>query len=148
VLVTNHVLAGAVIGRVLGRHPVGAFAAGVVSHVLMDACPHYGDDRHPAGSAEFLRLARCDGCCGLAAMALAAGAAPRRSRRAVVAGMIGAAVVDSDKPLEYFVGWNPWPAGWNRFHKRIQNEAPERLPLELAVGATLAAVVAVALRSR
>lgn len=137
-LVTNHVLAGAVIGRVLGRHPVGAFAAGVVSHFAMDACPHFGDATWDTDTPEFVRLAKCDGCCGLAAMAVAAGISPRPARRAVVAGMAGAALVDSDKPFEFFFGYNPWPEAWNRFHKRVQNETPDRLPLELAVGAALA----------
>lgn len=139
--VTNHVLAGALIGRVMARHPVGAFLAGVVSHFAMDACPHYGDDNITIDSPEFLRVARCDGCAGLAAMALAAGISPRPARRAVIAGMLGGAVVDSDKPLEHFIGWNPWPDGWNRFHKRIQNQEPHRLPHELAVGALLALAV-------
>lgn len=145
-LVTNHVLAGAVIGRVMSRRPVGAFLVGVVSHFAMDACPHFGDASWEADSPEFLRLARCDGCCGLAAMAVAAGLSPRPSRLAVVCAMTGAAIVDSDKPFEYFLGWNPWPESWNRFHKRIQNEEANRLPLELAAGALLAGLAWSALR--
>lgn len=141
VFVTNHVLAGALIGRAMARHPVGAFAVGVVSHFAMDACPHFGDDTLAIDSPEFLRVARCDGCAGLAAMALAAGISPRPARRAVVAGMLGGAVVDSDKPLEHFLGWNPWPEAWNRFHKGIQNQAPHRLPHEVVLGVLLAAVV-------
>lgn len=139
--VTNHVLAGALIGRAMARHPVGAFAVGVVTHFAMDACPHYGDGAASITSPEFIRVARCDGCAGLSAMALAAGLSPRRSRRAVVAGMLGGAVVDSDKPCEYFFGWNPWPEWWNALHKRVQNEQPHRLPHEVAVGALLAVLV-------
>jgi hypothetical protein len=146
VLVTNHVLAGAIIGRVMARRPAGAFLVGVVSHFAMDACPHFGDEKWERDTPEFLRLARCDGCCGLAAMALAAGLSPRSSRLAVVGGMTGAAIVDSDKPFEYFFGWNPWPGGWNRFHKRIQNEEADRLPIELVSGAVLAVLAWVALR--
>lgn len=141
--VTNHVLAGALIGRALARHPVGAFAAGVVSHLAMDACPHWGDDGFKDDSEAFLRVARCDGCCGLAAMALGAGLAPKASRRAVVAGMAGAAIVDADKPCDYFFGWNPFPERWNAFHKRLQNEAPHRLPYELVTAAALAALAMV-----
>ena len=139
--VTNHVLAGALIGRVMARHPVGAFAVGVVSHFAMDACPHYGDDDLTLDSPEFIRAARCDGCAGLAAMAVAAGISPKPARRAVVAGMLGGAIVDSDKPFEYFFGWNPWPDWWNRFHKRIQNQEPDRLRHELILGGLLAALV-------
>lgn len=139
--VTNHVLAGALIGRVMARHPAGAFAVGVVSHFAMDACPHYGDETLKVTSPEFIRIARCDGCAGLAAMAVAAGLSPRRSRRAVVAGMAGAAIVDSDKPMLYFFGWDPWPKWWSRLHKWVQNQEDHRLPYELVVGAGLAALV-------
>lgn len=137
VLVTNHVLAGALIGRALRGRPVGAFAVGVVSHFLMDSCPHWGTD----SQEEFYRVARCDGCCGLAAMATAAGLAPGRSRKAVVAAMVGAAVVDADKPVEYFLGVNPFPGSLRRFHKRIQREAAHRLPYEILTGLGLALLV-------
>ena len=139
--VTSHVLAGALIGRALARHPVGAFGVGVVSHFAMDACPHYGDEAVPTMSPEFLRVARCDGCCGLAAMVVAAGISPRPARRAVVAGMLGGAIVDSDKPFEYFIGWNPWPKWWAAFHKRVQNQEPHRMPHELLAGVGLALLV-------
>lgn len=139
VLVTNHVLAGALIGRALARHPAGAFAAGVASHFLMDACPHWGTPADQQSYDAFLRVARCDGCAGLAAMALSAGLAPGGSRKAAVAGMVGGAVVDADKPAEHFLGINPFPVWFQRFHKRIQREAPDRLRLEVAVGAALLA---------
>lgn len=140
-MVTNHVLAGVVIGRVLSRHPLAAFSAGLVSHVVMDACPHWGTDRSPEGQRDFIRVARCDGCAGLAAMAVAAGISPGAARKSVVAGMIGAAVLDADKPMDYFFGVNPFPAKVRSFHQRIQNEARDRLPLEVlaAVGLGLAA---------
>lgn len=138
-LVTNHVLAGAIIGRALARHPVAAFGAGVFSHVFMDCCPHWGDERLTMDMPAFQRIARCDGCAGLAAMAVAAGISPRRTRWAVVAGMTGGAIVDTDKPMDYFFGWNPFPEPWQRFHKRIQNEEPHRLPNEIVIGALLAA---------
>lgn len=139
-LVTNHVLAGALIGRVMARHPVGAFAAGVVSHFAMDACPHWGTE-DTGLTPEFLRVARCDGCAGLAAMAVSAGLAPGRTRKAVVAGMAGGAIVDMDKPMEYFFGWNPFPLWWQRLHKRVQNEAPGRMPHELVVAGLLGIAV-------
>jgi len=148
VLVTSHVLTGALIGRAMARHPVGAFAVGVVSHFAMDACPHYGDDGQGYDSPDFFRVACCDGCAGLAAMALAAGLSPRRSRRAVVAGMLGGAVVDSDKPAQFFFGWDPWPKWWGRFHKRVQTEDPGRMPQEVMVAAALAALVVVLLPAR
>ena len=146
-LVSSHVLAGALIGRALSRHPVGAFAAGVVSHLAMDACPHWGI---PDGSDPelFLKVARCDGCAGLAAMALSGGLSPGRSRRSVVAAMVGGALPDLDKPMLHFFGRDPFPAVFTAFHKRIQDEAPDRLPHEVALAAGLAVAAVVVLRRR
>jgi hypothetical protein len=147
VMVTNHVLAGATIGVLLRRRPALAFAAGVASHLAMDACPHWGplpDD--PRFAEKFLRVARCDGCIGLAAMAIAAGAAPGGSRKATFAGMLGAAVVDADKPCQHFFGFTPFPAWFQAFHGRIQREAPNRLAHEIGLGVALAALAGAALR--
>jgi hypothetical protein len=41
-LVTNHVLSGAVIGAASRRRPAAAFAVGVLSHFALDAAPHWG----------------------------------------------------------------------------------------------------------
>ena len=144
--VTSHVAAGAVIGRVLAGHPAGAFAVGVASHFAMDACPHWGAVDDAEHYEQFLRVARCDGCSGLAAMALAAGLSSRRARRSVVAGMLGAALPDADKPMQYFFGWNPFPEPVQRFHKRVQNQAEHRLPAEILVGAALVALAVTAVR--
>ena len=66
VLLTNHVLSGALIGAVV-RRPVPAFAAGVASHFVLDAVPHWGD----WGSIRrFLQVAVPDGLIGLAAMGI------------------------------------------------------------------------------
>lgn len=146
-LVSNHVLAGALIGRAVARRPALAFVVGVVSHFAMDACPHWGTgDPEGVWSDEFVRVAKCDGCAGLAAMALGAGLSPGRSRTAVVAGMVGAALPDTDKPFQYIFGVNPFPRAVRRFHKRIQREAPHRMPAELASAALLAATMVVWLR--
>ena len=127
-LITNHVVAGAVIGSVVPS-PSGAFALGVASHFAMDAMPHWG---HPDHSM-FLKVAVVDGLFGLATMtAIARAAAPER-RAAVVAGMLGACLPDADKPSILFFGSSPFPAWVDAVHKRIQNEAHERMPYE-AVG--------------
>ena len=56
-LLTNHVLSGALIGA-LARRPAAAFAAGVASHFVLDALPHWGN----WGSIRrFLRAAVPDG---------------------------------------------------------------------------------------
>lgn len=144
--VTSHVAAGALIGRALAGHPAGAFAVGVVSHFAMDACPHWGlpDDREHYD--QFLRAARCDGCAGLTAMAVTAGVSRPEARKAVLAGMLGAALVDADKPMKHFFGWNPFPAPVRRLHERVQNQAEHRLPTELVAGAALVALAVSALR--
>ena len=72
VLLTNHVLSGALIGA-LARRPVPAFAAGVASHFALDALPHWGD----WGSIRrFLQVAVPDGLISLAAMGTLAALAP------------------------------------------------------------------------
>ena len=115
-LVTNHVLAGAVIGAVVKR-PLPALALGVVSHLAMDSIPHWGlahEDlqgdvmRNP----KFLRVAYRDGFAGLAAMGAAVGLA-RGRRLPVLAGMVGedgGVFTFSDRPFTGSLGARP-PAG-------------------------------------
>jgi hypothetical protein len=146
VLVTNHVLAGAVLGAgPLARRPVRAFLTGVASHFALDAVPHWGDERREV----FLVTAVLDGLSGLAAIALVARAS-RRQRPAVLlsalAGMAGGAFPDLDKPSRLFFGGSPFPARWDDFHSRIQRESPQRLPQEFVVAAGLVALVALVLR--
>lgn len=143
-LVTNHVLSGALIGASV-RRPVPAFVLGVASHFVLDAVPHWGkwrDRRH------FLRVAVPDGLTGLAAMAAFTAAAPRDRRAAVAAGMLGAALPDIDKPTRTWFGFSPWPAAVDHFHARIQDEAPGRFVHEATAGALFAASAALLLRSR
>ena len=102
----------------------------------MDMTPHWGNPT--LGEDGFYAVAKRDGLLGLAAVAICAvaGVPPRR---ALVAGMAGAAILDSDKPSEYFFGVNPLPGRIDRFHQRIQRESPEGLRVELAAGVALAA---------
>jgi hypothetical protein len=129
-LVTNHVLAGAAIGRAL-RRPVPAFVVGVVSHFAMDAVPHYGT--RSGTHAEFMRLAVRDGLTGLAALAVTAVGTSPEVRTAALAGALGAALPDLDKPWVEVFGTKPWPAVVNRFHDRIQKESAAYWPFEAAV---------------
>jgi hypothetical protein len=140
-LLTNHVLSGAVIGAVV-RRPVPAFVLGVASHFALDAVPHWGNWK--GDTRKFLRVAVPDGLTALAAMAAFAAAAPPQRRLAVTAGMFGAALPDADKPTRLWFGFSPFPAAVGRFHGRIQDEAPGRLPVEAAT-AVVFAVAAVAL---
>jgi hypothetical protein len=133
-LLTNHVLSGALIGAVV-RRPVPAFVVGVASHFALDSVPHWGkwpDQRH------FLRVAVPDGLMALGLTAAFAAAAPAGRRAAVTAGMLGAALPDADKPTRLWFGFSPWPAAVNRFHSRIQDEAPGRFPTEAASAALFA----------
>jgi hypothetical protein len=135
-LVTNHVLAGAAIGAVLRRRPVAAFAAGLASHLIMDSLPHWGLPGEVQTAERFLRVARRDGTIGLAALlALSTGAGG--ARRAVLAGMAGATLLDVDKPAKHFLGRNPVPGPVQRFHERIQRESPRRMPGEFLAGVAL-----------
>ncbi len=143
-LLTNHVLSGALIGA-LSRRPATAFAAGVASHFVLDALPHWGkwrDERH------FLHVAVRDGLTSLAVMGAFAAAAPPDRRLAVVAGMSGAALPDLDKPASRWFGWSPFPAAVDEFHRRIQHEAPHRARLELAWAGAFAAAALITLRGR
>jgi hypothetical protein len=150
-LVTNHVLSGAVIGAAT-RRPLPAFALGVVSHFVLDSLPHWGEwenDRH------FFRVAVADGLTGLAAMAVVTRAVLRtpsergKLAASVVAGMVGAALPDLDKPTHVFFHHRLWPDAVNRFHSRIQDEAPHRFAShELSAAATFALSTAALIRWR
>lgn len=143
--ITNHVLAGTIAGTALRRRPVLAFAAGVATHVAMDMTPHWGDPT--LENDGFIKVAKRDGVLGLGVVALvtAAGLPPRT---ALLAGIAGAALLDADKPCEYFFGFNPWPRWLDEFHRRIQRESLEGIRVEMATGVALAAVSAVVLARR
>jgi hypothetical protein len=140
--VTNHVLAGSLAGTVFRDQPVAAFCTGIATHVLMDLTPHWGDAT--LGRDGFFEVAKRDGVLGLAALTLiaAAGVPPRR---ALVAGMLGAALLDADKPCEFLLGFNPWPRWLDRFHHWIQRESPEGMRTEVATGVGLATISAAVL---
>ena len=139
-LLTNHVLSGALIGA-LARRPLPAFALGVASHFALDTVPHWGKW---GSQRRFLRVAVPDGLISLAAMGAIAAAAPSDRRLAVLAGMTGAALPDIDKPSRLWFGSSPFPPAVDRFHRRIQHEEPRRAHIELlaAVGFGFAALVA------
>jgi hypothetical protein len=141
-LVTNHVLSGALIGAVAER-PDAAFTVGVASHFVLDATPHLGkwsSKRH------FLRVAVADGLTGLAVIGVLAAATPAPRRLSVLAGMAGAALPDIDKPARLWFGKSPWPAAVDKFHAGIQNEAPGRFWVELTAAGCFTAGFGLALR--
>jgi hypothetical protein len=143
-LVTNHVLSGAVIGA-SARGPGQAFALGVASHFALDAVPHWGDWRD---RRHFLRVAVRDGLTGLAVMGTVTAMAPAGRRLAMLAGMTGAALPDIDKPWRLVFGRSPWPGFVNRFHQGIQRESLSRSPVEVAAATVFGvALLAVTLRN-
>jgi hypothetical protein len=146
VLITNHVLSGALIGTVT-RRPVTAFALGVASHFVLDAIPHWGDVGDD--TSLFMRVAVRDGLTGLAVMGALTAVASPSARVAVLAGMAGAALPDLDKPSIVFFGRSPFPRVVDKFHGDIQREASHRFPVEVAAGAAFVATLALlGLRAR
>jgi hypothetical protein len=144
-LVTNHVLSGALIGAT-AHGPGQAFALGVASHFALDAVPHWGDWHD---YDHFLHIAVRDGLAGLAAMGTITALAPAGKRLNVLAGMAGAALPDMDKPCKLAFGRSPWPGFVNRFHADIQQESQRRAPVEVAAAAIFAtAALTVLLRAR
>lgn len=143
--ITNHVLAGTLAGTALRRRPVLAFVAGFATHIAMDMIPHWGNPTLDRDG--FFAVAKRDGVLGLGVLALitAAGVPPRT---ALLAGIAGAAVLDTDKPAEFFFGINPFPRWLRQFHKRIQNESPEGIRTEIVAGIGLAAAAAAVLVHR
>jgi hypothetical protein len=142
VLLTNHVLSGALIGA-LARRPLPAFAAGVASHFVLDAVPHWGDW---GSERRFLRVAVPDGLVSLAVTGALTAASPPGRRAAILAGMAGAACPDAEKPTRIWFGWSPFPAAVDRFHVRIQDESFGRAPVELAAAGVFSAAALITIR--
>jgi hypothetical protein len=142
VLITTHVLSGAVIGA-FAPSTGSALVRGFGSHFVLDAIPHWGCEPD-----ELLRVAVPDGLIGLAAIAaVAARAAPSR-RTTVLAGVFGACLPDVDKPAELFFGRSPFPVWFDRFHAAIQHERPHRWRREVTIAAGFGVLAAVVLRAR
>ena len=142
VLLTNHVLSGALIGA-LARRPAPAFALGVASHFALDTVPHWGKW---GSQRRFLRVAVPDGLISLAAMGAFAAVSPPDRRPAVLAGMAGAALPDLDKPTRLWFGWSPFPRAVDRFHGRIQDEASHRAYVEVLAASAFGIAALAALR--
>jgi hypothetical protein len=144
-LVTNHVLSGALIGGAV-RRPLPAFTLGVVSHFALDALPHWG--KFGSLSGGMLRVAVPDGLAGLAVIGTFAAIAPRELRLSVLAGMAGAALPDIEKPSMLFFNRSPFPRAVDAFHSAIQDEAPERFGFEMAAMGVFAVASLLAVRKR
>ncbi len=140
-LVTNHVLSGAVIGAV-SPDVRQAVSLGFLSHFVLDGLPHFGVD-----DAHLMRVAVPDGLLGLAAIGVIARATPRARLAPVLGGIAGACLPDLDKPARQFFGRSPFPAWFDRVHARIQDEEVHRFTVEVATAA-VCGVALVALLER
>lgn len=139
-LITNHVLSGAVVGA-LSPDTVSAVTRGFVSHFALDALPHFGvEDEH------LMKVAVPDGLVGLAAIYAVVRATPRDRLLPVLGGIFGACLPDIDKPARQFFGQSPFPRWFDRAHSAIQPEASHRMPVELATAAVCSAALAVLFR--
>ena len=138
-LITNHVLSGAVVGA-LTRDPVKSFARGFLSHFVLDALPHFGlDEEH------LMKVAVPDGLVGLATIGVVVRETPRHLLLPVLAGIAGACLPDMDKPGRQFFDRSPFPPWFDRVHAAIQPEASHRMPIELAAAAIFAGALSVLL---
>lgn len=150
-LITTHVLSGALLGRALGR-PGRALLTGVASHLALDRLPHWGQGGGwpPADMDDATyRIAVLDGLAGLALIAAILGVTAPRHRPQVLAGIVGACLPDLDKPGRRFLGGSPWPERFDRFHVCLQVgvESPHRLRQDVLVAAA-GTVVTLAVLSR
>jgi len=140
VLITNHVLSGAVIG-LTSPDVASAFRRGFASHFVLDAVPHFGvADEH------LMRVAVPDGLTGLAAIAAIMRVTPRHRLLPVLGAITGACLPDLDKPGRQFFGRSPFPAWFDRVHAVIQPESFRRFPVELGAAGLLAAALVTLLR--
>jgi hypothetical protein len=136
VLATNHVLAGAAIGHLSGN-PLIAVAAGLLSHLAMDAVPHWGGNAtRPLSERTYLRVARSDGLTLLAVLAVLILLSQPADRLLVALGALSALAPDLDKPWAYFVGDRLgdrplYGHAFARFNGWLQTESPTLWWVEL-----------------
>lgn len=139
-LITNHVLSGALVG-LLAPDVSTSFRRGFVSHFVLDAVPHFG-----VADAHLLRVAVPDGLVGLAAIGAVARVTPRRRLLPVLSGIAGACLPDLDKPGRQFFGRSPFPAWFDAAHAVIQPESTRRFPVEVAAASAFTIALVVLLR--
>jgi hypothetical protein len=114
--ITNHVLSGALIGLAAPRRPAKVALAAAGRRFVRDSMPHWGirDDQ-----ISFRKVAIVDGLLGPATIRAVVAAVPCGTRVAVLAGMLGAALPDADKPMEVFFGRSPFPPASTRSTRRF-----------------------------
>lgn len=118
-LATAHV-ASAALTQHLCRTPMQGLAAGVASHLVLDAVPHWG----ATSEANYERTAVVDGLIALVASAALIAAAPPHRRLILASTIAGAVLPDLDKPVRFFTGRDTFPRPLRRFLSVIQTESP------------------------
>lgn len=141
-LITNHVLAGTLVGVRAPSLPL-ALGLGLASHFAMDTVPHWGVDDQD----EYLRVARIDGLTGLGVSAAVLAAAPAADRVRIAGGIFGACFPDTNQVSAHFFGRTFHPAWFDGFHNVIQTEHGW-LRQEVIVAGALSVVVVAALVNR
>jgi hypothetical protein len=144
-LITNHVLHGALIGRTNLTVPQ-AVVAGIAAHFAADAVPHYGLNVGYSHD-EFYALAKRDGLTGLTVVAATLLVAPKEDRLRTAAGIFGTCLPDLNKPAAEFFGRSPFPRTVDHWHGVIQTEHPSLWKTE-AIAATVAVGVLTAITLR
>ena len=67
--------------------------------------------------------------------------APGHPPGPMAAAILGACVIDLEKPSRHFFGRSPFPPAFDRFHDRIQTEHPAGWVMEVLAGAALAGIL-------
>ena len=142
-LITNHVVAGAVIGAV-APGPASAFVLGIASHVVMDALPHWG---HPDYGV-FIKVAVVDGLVGLATLATWRAPPPRTGEQPSWPGCSGPACPTPTSRARCSSAARPSRRGWTRCTSGSRTRPQERMPYEALGGLVGALVVRAWLRRR
>ena len=141
-LTVNHVVAGAIIGRLSKNHPLLGFTAGFASHLLLDSLPHWGlEASRPNREEYFLSIAKKDGLSALALMGVFTLLSDNKVTS--LCAMTGAVLPDIDHPLSYFTGKSISPKAFAKLHVGVQRgkEKESRLPQEILTSSLGAAVV-------
>ena len=126
---TNHTLTGAAIG--LAVNPLLALPAGVISHLTLDAVPHFGYPGLDLTKNPGLSLAITDGLISLTTFLFIVSMFPGQAMP-IVLGVFGATLPDLLYIPRYLFKYRPTNF-FARFHKKIQwSETPLGIISEVA----------------
>lgn len=130
---TNHGLAGAVIAIYLQKYPAAAVIISPLSHFMLDALPHFGNDRIGKSSRKFFSILSIDMILAVISTLYIAWVWPHIALLVVVCAFLSAS---PDLMWLYYEYLKPTPhKKWSRlakFHSRIQwSQTPPGFAMEL-----------------